>query len=73
MNIQGRIAGVAVALLMATAGVLYPIKGSLGEASADVERLQDDVARDASVHEQLLAAQRDMAAELGSSPLLPSS
>ena len=60
MNIQGRIAGVAVGLLMATAGVLYPIKGSLGEASADVERLQQDLARDSGVHAQLLEAQRAM-------------
>jgi len=60
MNIQGRIAGVAVALLMATAGVLYPIKGKLGEASSDVERLEGDLERDANVHEQLVAAQLAM-------------
>ena len=60
MNIQGRIAGVAVALLMATAGVLYPIKGKLGEASSEVDRLEGDLERDANVHEELVAAQLAM-------------
>ena len=60
MKIQGRIAAVAVALLMASAGVLYPIRGSMNTAAADVERLQGDLARDAGVHEELRDAQAAM-------------
>jgi hypothetical protein len=56
MNIQGRVAAVAVGLLMATAGVLYPIKGSLGEATGDVDRLEQELAHDGNVSEQLEAA-----------------
>ena len=60
MKIQGRIAAVAVALLMASAGVLYPIRGSMNTAAADVDRLEADLARDAGVHDELRDAQAAM-------------
>ena len=60
MKINGRIAVVAVGLLMASAGVLYPVHGSMQSARGDVETLQMALDADAGVHEQLLAARKAM-------------
>ncbi|HZJ70528.1 MAG TPA: hypothetical protein VFF36_06305 [Planctomycetota bacterium] len=56
MTPGARIAIVAVLLLGASAGVLYPLHGSLAEAQTEVELLEADLARDAGVHDLLLAA-----------------
>ena len=56
MKPGARIAIVAVALLGASAGVLFPIHRSLGEAKTEVGLLQADADRDAGVHDELLAA-----------------
>ena len=56
MTPGARIAIVAVLLLVASAGVLYPLHGSLGEATTEVELLEADLARDSGVHDSLMAA-----------------
>jgi len=58
MKSQGRIVAVALGLLMASAGVLYPLHGSMQTAQAEVDRLDQELAHDADVHDQLVAAQR---------------
>ena len=55
MTPGARIAIVAVLLLGASAGVLYPLHGSLAEAQTEVELLEADLARDAGVHPAYLA------------------
>lgn len=60
MKINGRISAVAVGLLMASAGVLYPVNGSMQAARNDVETLRTALEADAGVHEQLLAAREAM-------------
>ena len=56
MTPAARIAVIAVIMLVASAGVLYPLRGSLGEATTEVELLEADLGRDAGVHDQLMAA-----------------
>jgi len=56
MTPAARIAVVAVIMLVASAGALYPLHASLREASTEVELLEADLARDATVHDQLMAA-----------------
>jgi hypothetical protein len=58
MKSQGHIVAVAMGLLMASAGVLYPLHGSLQEAQGEVDRLEQEIAQDAQVHAQLVDAQR---------------
>jgi hypothetical protein len=60
MKPSGKITLVAVALLMASAGTLYPVRSSMLSAQAEVDRIQSDLDRDAGVHEQLLAAHSRM-------------
>jgi Type II secretion system (T2SS), protein M subtype b len=60
MKINGRIAAVAVGLLMASAGVLYPVNGSMKAARSDVATLQTALEADAGVHDQLVAARKSM-------------
>lgn len=60
MKPGGKIAFVAVALVMASAGTLYPIRSSLLVAQAEVDRIQADLDRDATVHDQLLQAHSRM-------------
>lgn len=60
MKSQGRIIAVAMGLLVASAGVLYPLHGSMAEAQDEVDRLDQEMARDADVHQQLVAAQRSV-------------
>jgi hypothetical protein len=62
MKPAGRITFVAVALIMASAGTLYPIRNSMAAAQADVERIETDLSRDAGVHEQLLQSHAQMQA-----------
>jgi len=62
MKPSGRITFIAVALLMASAGTLYPIRTTMLSAQAEVDRIQADLDRDAGVHEQLLAAHERMLA-----------
>ena len=56
MTPAARIAVVAVIMLVASAGVLYPIHAKLGDARTEVELLESDLARDSGVHDQLMAA-----------------
>jgi len=56
MKPAARIAVVAVLLLCGSAGVLYPLNGSLREAGSEVELLEADLARDAGVHDELMRA-----------------
>ena len=60
MKTQGRIVAVAMGLLMASAGVLYPLHGSLQEAQDEVDRLDQELAHDGDVHAQLVSAQRSV-------------
>jgi hypothetical protein len=60
MKPSGRITIVAVALVLASAGTLYPIRSSLSDAQSEVDRIQADLDRDRGVHEQLLAAHARM-------------
>lgn len=60
MKINGRIAAVAVGLLVASAGVLYPVEGSMKSAASDVDSLQRSLEADAGVHDQLVAARKSM-------------
>jgi len=60
MKPTGKIAFVAVALVMASAGTLYPIRSSMLSAQAEVDRIQADLDRDRGVHEQLLKAHARM-------------
>jgi len=62
MKPGGRITLVAVALVMASAGTLYPIRNSMAAAQAEVDRIEADLARDSGVHDQLLAAHAEMQA-----------
>ena len=56
MTPAARIAVIAVIMLVASAGVLYPLHAKLGEAATEVDLLQADLDRDAGVHDQLMAA-----------------
>jgi hypothetical protein len=56
MKPASRIAVIAVVMVVASAGVLYPLHGSLREAQTEVDLLEADLARDASVHEELMRA-----------------
>lgn len=56
MKPAARIAVAAVVLLGASSGVLYPMHGSLREVGTEVDLLDADLSRDASVHDELLAA-----------------
>jgi hypothetical protein len=56
MKPAARIAVVAIAMLAASAGALYPLQGSLREKSTEVKLLEADLGRDSSVHEQLMSA-----------------
>ncbi|HZL99872.1 MAG TPA: hypothetical protein VFD43_06435 [Planctomycetota bacterium] len=56
MKPAARISVVAVLLLCGSAGVLYPLHGSLSELEAQVELLEADLARNAGVHEELMRA-----------------
>ncbi len=58
MKTQGRVVAVAMGLLLASAGVLYPLHGSMQEAQAEADRFEQELARDSDVHSQLIAAQR---------------
>jgi hypothetical protein len=60
MKINGRIAAVAVGLLVASAGVLYPVHGTMKAARNDVDTLQMALDADAGVHTQLLIARESM-------------
>jgi hypothetical protein len=60
MKPSGRITLIAVALLMASAGTLYPIRKSMISAQSEVERIQTDLDRDQGVHDQLMAAHARM-------------
>ena len=60
MKPSGRIAVTAVVLLAASAGVLYPLQGSIGSLQTEVDRLDQDLARDASVHGQLMATHNEL-------------
>ena len=56
MTPAARIAVVAGLMLVGSAGTLYPLHLSLREATTEVELLEADLARDAGVHDQLMAA-----------------
>jgi hypothetical protein len=60
MKPGGRITFVAVALVLASAGTLYPIRTSMVAAQAEVDRVETDLARDAGVHDELLRAHAQM-------------
>lgn len=60
MKIDGRLFAVATGLLLASAGVLHPIRGSLGEAATRAENLERELAADAGVHAELVRAQEAM-------------
>ncbi len=60
MKPNGKIALAAVALVMASAGTLYPIRNSLASSQSEVDRIQADLDRDQGVHEQLLKAHARM-------------
>ncbi|MGQ0552561.1 MAG: hypothetical protein ACT4PU_05015 [Planctomycetota bacterium] len=52
----------AVGLLLASSGVLYPIHGSILEAKTQVQGLDAEIERDAAVHHELMAAHAQMLA-----------
>lgn len=56
MKPAARIAVAAMVLLGASAGVLYPMHGSLREVTTEVKLLDADLARDEGVHEELMSA-----------------
>ena len=56
MTPAARIAVVAAHMLVGSAGTLYPLLLSEREATTEVELLEADLARDAGVHDQLMAA-----------------
>jgi hypothetical protein len=60
MKSSGRIAVTALVLLAASAGVLYPLQGSIGSLSTEVNRLDEDLARDAGVHALLMAKHNEL-------------
>src|SRR5262249_4980053 len=60
IKINGRIAAVAMGLLGASAGVLYPVQTTMKSAQADVAALQHSLQSDAGLPEQLLAARQSM-------------
>ncbi len=60
MKINGRIFAVAMGLALASAGVLYPIHGSMRGAAAAGERIDVELDADRTVHQQLLDAQEAM-------------
>ena len=60
MKPSGRIIATAVVLLAASAGVLYPLQGSIKSLRTEVERLDVDLARDAGVHAQLMSAHNQL-------------
>ncbi len=62
MKPGGRITLIAVALVMASAGALYPVRSSMLDAQAEVDRIQAELARDATVHDELMAAHEKMLA-----------
>jgi hypothetical protein len=59
-KINGRMAAVAVGLLVASGGVLYPVQRTMKSAQSEVDGLDRGLAADASVHTQLLAARQSM-------------
>ncbi len=62
MKPAAKISMTAVALLMASAGVLYPLHGSISEAGGTVASLSSEIERDANLHEMLTAARERLAA-----------
>ncbi len=62
MKPAGRISFIAVALLLVSSGVVYPIQKSMSSAGADVDRLQTELAHDAGIHDALMAAHAKMLA-----------
>lgn len=60
MKASGRIVATAVVLLAASAGVLYPLQGSIKSLRTEVEHLDQDLARDAGVHAELMAAHNQL-------------
>jgi len=60
MKTNGRIVAVAMGLLLASAGVLYPIQGSLQQAGMRAGDLERELAADTGVHADLVAAQQAM-------------
>jgi len=60
MKTNGRIAAVAMGLVLASAGVLYPIHGSISTARAESERIESELDADRTVHQELLDAQQAM-------------
>ena len=60
MKPSGRIVATAVVLLAASAGVLYPLQGSIKSLRTEVDRLDLDLARDAGVHAQLMSVHNQL-------------
>jgi len=60
MKIGGRIAVVAVGLVLASSGVVYPLQGSIASAGNEVEQLQSRIAAESGVQLELLAARAEM-------------
>jgi hypothetical protein len=58
MNLPVSIAVIALVLLVASAGVLYPLHGSIESARGDVQLLESELQRDATVHDSLMSAHR---------------
>ena len=62
MKPAGQVSLIAVALLMACSGVVYPIQKSMRAAQSDVDLLKAGLEHDSGVHESLMAAHSKMVA-----------
>jgi hypothetical protein len=60
MKTNGRIVAVAMGLVLASAGVLYPIHGTISAAREESGRIESELDADRTVHQQLLDAQEAM-------------
>jgi hypothetical protein len=62
MNLSGSLTLIGAGLVVATAGILYPLQSKVSAASSAVDTLDGELSANADVHGQLLAAHAAMIA-----------